>query len=266
MSKHATLIGLAILACSPIANAANSYTAASVQSNSTFAGSNVNLSVSQSNYDGSDSIVSPLPGAAAFTGGFSGEAKATSSNSGVSASSKASVVAVNGALTSFNSGSANSASSLTEYVYQGGNGKIRFHLDYTLDVAGKNTNANFSFNAFTFGSYTPYDESTASFSDSINMSGGTGKKTGTWTSDWLAFNSDSWSYSGFYYNLYANSSVGRWNQVLGSSNADVNVKFSYDLDLSSGNTPPVPEPETYAMLLAGLGVIGMATRRRSQRA
>nr|WP_267876105.1 PEP-CTERM sorting domain-containing protein [Duganella margarita] len=30
--------------------------------------------------------------------------------------------------------------------------------------------------------------------------------------------------------------------------------------------PPVPEPETYAMLLAGLGLMGDATRRRQKRA
>jgi len=35
----------------------------------------------------------------------------------------------------------------------------------------------------------------------------------------------------------------------------------YDLTLSL----PVPEPETYAMLLAGLGLVGMAARRRRQR-
>lgn len=266
MSKHATLIGLAILACSPIANAAYSNTSATVQSNSTFAGSNVYLSVNQSFYDGSDAIASPLPGSAAFTGGFSGEAKATSNSNGVSASSKASVVAVNGSPTSFNSGTANSASGFSDSVYQGGSGKVRFHLDYTLDVAGKNTNAGFSFNAQTFGSYSPNDDTYASFSDNIYMSGGSGKKTGSWTSDWLAFNADAWNYSGFYYNLNANSGVGRYNQLLGSSNADVNVNFSYELDLASGNTPPVPEPETYAMLLAGLGVVGMAARRRSQRA
>lgn len=265
MSKHATLIGLAILACSPIANAANSYTAASVQSNSTFAGSNVNLSISQSHYDGNDSTVSPLPGSATFSGGFSGEANATSNSSGISTSSKASVVAVNNPLSSFNSGAAGSASSLSDNVYQGSNGKVRFHLDYTLDVAGKNANASFSFNAYTFGIYTPNEDHYASFSDSIYLSGGTGKKAGTWTSDWLAFSTDTWNNSGFYYNLNANSGVARYNQLLGSSNADVNVKFSYDLDLSSGNTPPVPEPETYAMLLAGLGVIGVAARRRTQR-
>ncbi|MDR1854328.1 MAG: FxDxF family PEP-CTERM protein [Azoarcus sp.] len=28
---------------------------------------------------------------------------------------------------------------------------------------------------------------------------------------------------------------------------------------------PVPEPETYAMLLAGLGIVGMVARRRRNR-
>jgi hypothetical protein len=34
----------------------------------------------------------------------------------------------------------------------------------------------------------------------------------------------------------------------------------------SGNlmTAPIPEPETYAMLLAGLGLIGFMTRRRKR--
>ena len=32
------------------------------------------------------------------------------------------------------------------------------------------------------------------------------------------------------------------------------------------STPPIPEPETYAMLLAGLGLIGFAARRRKQKA
>jgi len=35
----------------------------------------------------------------------------------------------------------------------------------------------------------------------------------------------------------------------------------YDIKISF-NTSPVPEPETYAMLLAGLGVVGMVARRR----
>jgi hypothetical protein len=31
------------------------------------------------------------------------------------------------------------------------------------------------------------------------------------------------------------------------------------------NTPVIPEPETYAMLLAGLGVVGIMARRRKTR-
>lgn len=36
----------------------------------------------------------------------------------------------------------------------------------------------------------------------------------------------------------------------------------HSVALANGGTPPVPEPETYAMLLAGLGVVGIAARRR----
>lgn len=52
----------------------------------------------------------------------------------------------------------------------------------------------------------------------------------------------------------------------------LNSKSIYTLQLSNsyiiaagaanGQTPPVPEPETYALLLAGLGVVAMAARRR----
>ncbi|MDR3322817.1 MAG: FxDxF family PEP-CTERM protein [Zoogloeaceae bacterium] len=32
--------------------------------------------------------------------------------------------------------------------------------------------------------------------------------------------------------------------------------------IASNNVPTVPEPETYAMLLAGLGFLGVVARRR----
>jgi PEP-CTERM motif len=38
-----------------------------------------------------------------------------------------------------------------------------------------------------------------------------------------------------------------------------------DFGLSSVITAPVPEPETYAMMFAGLGVIGLVSRRRKSR-
>ncbi|MDR1351357.1 MAG: FxDxF family PEP-CTERM protein [Zoogloeaceae bacterium] len=43
---------------------------------------------------------------------------------------------------------------------------------------------------------------------------------------------------------------------------------SYSIAIMSSSTrlPAVPEPETYAMLLAGLGIVGAVARRRSARA
>ena len=34
--------------------------------------------------------------------------------------------------------------------------------------------------------------------------------------------------------------------------------------IPNGSTPPIPEPETYAMMLAGLGLLGFVARRRRQ--
>ena len=39
--------------------------------------------------------------------------------------------------------------------------------------------------------------------------------------------------------------------------------FHFDHEDDGGHTSPVPEPESYAMLLAGLGLVGFAARRRN---
>jgi hypothetical protein len=50
---------------------------------------------------------------------------------------------------------------------------------------------------------------------------------------------------------------------LGTIAAGETASFSYAYNMSVVPvTPPIPEPETYAMLLAGLGVIGFMARRR----
>jgi hypothetical protein len=50
------------------------------------------------------------------------------------------------------------------------------------------------------------------------------------------------------------------------------LPFGVTLDNDTGqplawvsNAPAVPEPQTYALLLAGLGMVGVAARRRSHR-
>jgi hypothetical protein len=35
-------------------------------------------------------------------------------------------------------------------------------------------------------------------------------------------------------------------------------------NLGSTVAPPIPEPETYALMLAGLGLVGWAARRRAR--
>ncbi|MDN3921878.1 FxDxF family PEP-CTERM protein [Roseateles violae] len=87
----------------------------------------------------------------------------------------------------------------------------------------------------TFGSFGVYDETgtTALFSAAF---GGTTAKSGTWLLD-----------PGTY--VYA---IGG----LASASA------GYVLTSATVGVAAVPEPETYAMLLAGLGVVGFLARRR----
>ena len=37
---------------------------------------------------------------------------------------------------------------------------------------------------------------------------------------------------------------------------------SYSWAVRAGDVPAIPEPESYAMMLAGIGMVGFATRRR----
>ncbi len=56
------------------------------------------------------------------------------------------------------------------------------------------------------------------------------------------------------------SSSGNWISR-GTQSTTVNYSL---YALSETLTVPVPEPETWAMLLAGLGLVGAAVRRRKQ--
>ena len=66
---------------------------------------------------------------------------------------------------------------------------------------------------------------------------------------------------------FANLLPGNYYYELQGELSKVGGTKFYALDslaTPSAPTPAVPEPETYAMLLAGLGVVGMAVRRRTK--
>ena len=54
----------------------------------------------------------------------------------------------------------------------------------------------------------------------------------------------------------------------GNNDTDITqfAPFSHDAQSMTSVPPPVPEPETYAMLLAGLGLLGVSAHRRKQNA
>jgi hypothetical protein len=52
------------------------------------------------------------------------------------------------------------------------------------------------------------------------------------------------------------------NGTLFLGSADQTYRLSCGANCSIGSTPPVPEPETYALMMGGLAVLGFVGRRR----
>ena len=66
------------------------------------------------------------------------------------------------------------------------------------------------------------------------------------------------------FNLYMNNGVAVFDT--NDANGPVGRVFATGTFTATlnNNVAPVPEPETYAMMLAGLGMLGLASRRRRQ--
>lgn len=64
------------------------------------------------------------------------------------------------------------------------------------------------------------------------------------------------------------TSIGAWNFGMADGFQDTNYKYQdyYAWAVRDGDVAaPIPEPETYAMMLAGLGLLGVVARRRKQK-
>jgi PEP-CTERM motif len=115
---------------------------------------------------------------------------------------------------------------------------------YTSTLAGGDTIfGNFTVDSFSFvaNPVNPF-QADLNFTDTFTVSGGTGAFTGA-------------SGGGTIFGTHFGALIDFIPQVSGASTERV---------IFSVTTAPVPEPETYAMLMAGLGVMGAVARRRKQ--
>lgn len=72
---------------------------------------------------------------------------------------------------------------------------------------------------------------------------------------------------GIHFDLYNEKLITKCkNQTCTPGDIDINQFAPFSHDAGGWVTTPIPEPETYAMLLAGLGLMGLVARRRKGRA
>jgi probable HAF family extracellular repeat protein len=64
------------------------------------------------------------------------------------------------------------------------------------------------------------------------------------------------------WSLYSASDINDVGQIVGTAVNSITGEYQAFLLTP---TAPVPEPETYAMMLAGLGLLGLTARRRKQK-
>lgn len=188
------------------------------------------------------------------------------------------------------------------YQIGGGTGTGQFtgsiHLDGTLSPLGSTGSAGLNWSLTSFSGetvaaiYAHYDAATNAWEKNVFSAGEWSSTSGTGL---LALNDDVVSVYSFAYGaaLYLKSDLYTWVDgngsadfsntvqftgmrlpqgaavyvVSGAEASDYGISFAGDgsgtiCDTLSCALAPVPEPSHYALLLAGLGLIGWATRRR----
>jgi hypothetical protein len=113
---------------------------------------------------------------------------------------------------------------------------------------------------FTYG---PGSESILEFSLSLN--GGGPISLGTITTDYALAGTWEGLSTNYFSSSAGNVVLSLVNRNTNAGGNDFAVDDIYFGTRSTVNVTPVPEPETYAMMLAGLGLLGVVARRRKQK-
>jgi PEP-CTERM motif-containing protein len=143
------------------------------------------------------------------------------------------------------SGSASASGNRTVNFSVDGPGVLTVTVPYTLSLTGDTSNCYYCYN---------YDHASVSGNASFSSYANNGSSSSN--------SNASYSLNNYYWDHSPQSQSGTLVFGIFASGAG-NGSLAINFDLSSNGVSPVPEPESYAMLLAGLGLMGAVIRRRS---
>lgn len=139
---------------------------------------------------------------------------------------------------------------------------------WTLGFSGTGTSGNIVFTATHLSDIPARSQITAA-TGTINGESITGLSN-WWGANNVLYTNDKSFFAdsgGIAFNTATNT-YNLWNHY-GAGMVASNLALGYvagpDITFTLTQTAPIPEPETYAMLMAGLGVMGAMARRRKQK-
>lgn len=176
----------------------------------------------------------------------------TDANAGTTyANALASPLSFSGVANSTENGSTSSSGDRTVNFSFDGPGVLTVTVPYTISLTGDPSGS---------GCYYCYNYDRASVSGhaSFNSHAGNGNSS--------SYSDASFSLNNNYWDSSPESQSGTLVFGIfasGAGNGSLGVNF--DLSARAQNINPIPEPESYAMLLAGLGLMGLVVRRRGMK-
>ncbi len=127
--------------------------------------------------------------------------------------------------------------------------------EWSVDIVNPGTSYFLDFNASFLGlSLLPGSSPATGHYEGVMYGSG----TLPWNDSFCSFPNDC---DRAYWRLYGSGGIAGGG-MLGVASLDMDVAIAFSGSPIYAISAPIPEPETYAMLLAGLGLLGVAARRR----